>query len=220
MPELVMEAEYGRREGYPLFIETCPHYLYHSDDDFKERGIWLKCAPTLRDKDTVRKMWTMLDKGYIDTIASDHVPTPYDDLMEAHISGNVFEAGGGFPNIEHTVDSLMNGVNKGLANIVEVVKTITIKPAKLYGLYPKKGVIALGSDADLVVVDMKKEKKITRDNALTKATWTTFDGMTLKGVPVMTFLRGEIVAREGEFIGKVDGNFVPRIDSKIANKTE
>ena len=213
-----MEAEYGRREGYPLYIETCPHYLYFSEDDFRERGIWLKCAPTLRNKDTVRKMWTMLDKGYIDTIASDHVPTPYDDLLEAQNTGNVFEVGGGFPNIEHTVDSLMNGVNNGLVNILEAIKALTIKPAKIYGLYPKKGVIALGSDADLVVVDMKKEKKICRDNAETKAGWTTFDDMTLKGIPVMTILRGEVVARDGEYVGEANGDFVPRLDSKIAKK--
>ena len=220
MPELVMKAIQGRRKGFPLYIETCPHYLYFSEDDFRKKGIWLKCAPTLRDKDTVRKMWTMLDKGYIETIASDHVPASYNELLDAHEAGNIFDSGAGFPNIEHMVDSLMNGVNKGLANLVEVVKTITYKPAKLYGLYPKKGVIQVGSDADLVVIDMKMEKKITRDGAKTKAGWTTFDGMTLKGIPVMTFLRGEIVAQEGEFVGGIDGRYVPRLNSKIANKVE
>jgi dihydroorotase-like cyclic amidohydrolase len=216
MPELVMEALHGRREGYPLYIETCPHYLYFSEEDFKKRGIWLKCAPTLRDKDTVRKMWTMLDKGYIETIASDHVPAPYDELLIAHESGNVFDSGAGFPNIEHMVDSLMNGVNTGLANLAEVVNTLTYKPAKLYGLYPKKGVIRVGSDADLVVIDMKKEKKITREGAKTKAGWTTFDGTSLKGIPVMTFLSGEIIVQDGEFIGETCGKYLPRLDSKAS----
>jgi len=211
LPELVIEAEKGKRQGYPLFIETCPHYLYFSEDDFREKGIWLKCAPTLRSKDTVRRMWDMLDKGYIDTIASDHVPTPKDVMEKASETKDVFAQGAGFPNIEHMVNSLMNGVNEGKANLFSVVQALTLKPAKIYGLYPKKGVIQVGSDADLVVVDMKNKRRITSNNVTTKAGWTTFEGMTLKGNPVLTLVRGEIVVEEGEIIVKQDyGLYTPR----------
>lgn len=219
LPELVMEAEKEKREGYPLYVETCPHYLYFTEDDLRERGIWFKCAPTLRDKGRVEGMWKMLDKGYVDTIGSDHVPTPRSSMEAAQEKGDLFASGAGMPHIEHMVNALMNGVNKGWANLFNVVKALTEKPAKIYGLYPRKGVIQVGSDADLVVVNMKKEMKITDDSLVSRAGWSSFEGRTLKGNPVLTMVRGETVAKDGEILEKPGyGKFVPRLNSLPKNE--
>jgi dihydroorotase (multifunctional complex type) len=216
LPELVMEAEKGKKEGYSLYVETCPHYLYFTEDDLRKGGVYYKCAPTLRDKDTVRKMWEMLDKGYIDTIASDHVATPRHVLEES--KDDLMTGGAGMPQLEHMINSVMNGVNKGWANIYNAIKALTEKPAKIYRLYPKKGTIQVGSDADLVLVDMDQELKITQETIITKANRSTFEGMTLKGNPVLTMVRGEIVVENRQVIGKPEyGQFVSRVDATSDN---
>jgi dihydroorotase (multifunctional complex type) len=216
LPELVVEAEEEKRCGHKLYVETCPHYLYFTEDDLREKGAWFKCAPTLRDKNRVNKMWKMLDRGYLDTIASDHVPTPRSLIENAQKKGDLFTGAGGMPHVEHVVNAVLNGVNKGWANLFSVVEALTSKPAKIYGLYPKKGVIQVGSDADLIIVDMKKENKVTPENLITKAGWSSFEGMKLKGVPVLTMVRGEIIAQNQEIIEKPGyGKFVPRLSSSI-----
>jgi dihydroorotase-like cyclic amidohydrolase len=212
LPELVMEAEKGKREGYSLHVETCPHYLYFTEDDLRRGGAFYKCAPTLRDKDTVREMWEMLDMGYIDTIASDHVATPRKILEESN--DDLMAGGAGMPQLEHMTNSIMNGVNEGWSNIYTAVKALTENPAKIYGLYPKKGVIQIGSDADLVLVDLDKELKITQDTVVSRANRSTFEGMTLKGNPVMTMVRGQVIVEDREVVIKPDyGKFVPRVDA-------
>jgi dihydroorotase (multifunctional complex type) len=212
LPELVMEAEKGKREGYQHHVETCPHYLYFTEDDLRKGGSFYKCAPTLRDKETVRKMWEMLDKGYIDTIASDHVPTPRDILEKSN--EDLMSGGAGMPQLEHMTNSVMHGVNKGLSNIYTAVQALTEKPAKIYGLYPRKGVIQIGSDADLVLVDLDKELKITQDNVVTRANRSTFEGMTLKGNPVMTMVRGQVIVEDRQLVVKKKiGEFVKRVDA-------
>ena len=219
LPELVMEAEKGKKEGHPHHVETCPHYLYFSEDSLREKGVWVRCAPTLRDKARVRKMWEMIDKGYVDTLASDHVPSSRDVMEKAQAEQNFFQAGGGLPNIEHLVNSLMNGVNEGWANLFNVVSIITERPAKIYGLYPKKGIIQVGSDADLVAIDMNKVTKIRSENLVTKAGWSSFEGMRFKGSPVLTLVRGEIIAQDGKPVGKAGfGEFVPRIGSRPTSR--
>lgn len=211
LPELVMEAENGKSEGYPLYVETCPHYLYFSEDDFRRRGIWLKCAPPVRDKDRMRRMWQMLGKGYVDTIASDYSAASRSVMEEADEKGDVFMAGAGMPHIEHMVSALMNGVNRGWTDLFNAVKALTEKPARIYGLYPRKGAIQVGSDADIVMVDMNKEMRISQDTLITKAMWSSFEGLTLKGTPVLTMVRGEVVAEDRVILGKPEyGSFVPR----------
>lgn len=221
LPELVEEAANGKREGYPLYVETCPQYLYFSDDDVKEKGIWFKCAPTLRDKNRVRDMWKLLERGFVDTIASDHVPTPRSVMEEAAKSGDLFKYGAGMPHIEFLVNGLMNGVNKGWVSLANAVRALGEKPARIYKLFPRKGVIQIGSDADLVIVDMNKELKVTRDALITKTGWSSFEGMTLKGNPVLTMVRGEIVAQDRKVLGKPgDGVFVPRPDSSTEKSSK
>ena len=109
----------------------------------------------------------------------------------------------------------MNGVNEGWANLFNVVSTITERPARLYGLYPKKGVIQVGSDADLVAIDMHKVTKISSETLVTKAGWSSFEGMSFKGSPVLTLVRGEVVAQDGKPVGKAGfGELVPRLGSR------
>ena len=212
LPELVLEAEKGKNQGHPHYVETCPHYLYFSEDDLRKGGVFYKCAPTLRDKETVRQMWVMLDKGYVDTIASDHVPTPRHVLEES--KDDLMTKGGGMPQLEHMLNSIMNGVNQGLTNIYTAIQALTEKPAKIYGLYPRKGTIQVGSDADLVLVDMNQELKITQEVIISKANRSTFENMTLKGNPILTMVRGEIIVEDRQIVGKPNyGQFVSRVDA-------
>lgn len=214
LPELVMEVENAKRDGYPVYVETLPHFLYFTEDDFKKRGYWFKSHPPVRDKSKVEGLWKMLDKGYIDTISSDHVATPRSEIEEAEKQGDVVNMIPGMPNIEHTVDSIMNGVSRGWVNLLKAVKALAENPARIYGLYPKKGAIQVGSDADLVIVDLNKEMKVTQDTVITKAGWTAYEGMTFRGIPIMTMLRGQVIVQDRQVLGKPGyGEFVPRVDS-------
>jgi dihydroorotase-like cyclic amidohydrolase len=211
LPELVQEAQRGKEEGFRTYVETCPQYLYFTDEDMVRRGIWLKCAPTVRDKARVAGMWEMAEKGWIDTMGSDHVPTSREDMSKG--DANFWEVGAGMPNIEFMTQSLLNGVNQGWLSLQRVPKILSEGPAKLYNLYPKKGAIQLGSDADLVIADLKASYKVTQDNIVSKAKWSPFESLTLQGMVVTTLVRGEPVMLDGVSVGKPEhGSYQPRLN--------
>lgn len=200
VPETVYEAAKARVRGAKVNVETCPQYLYLTVDDVKEKGPWAKFAPPARDKETVLKIRELLNGGWIDTVATDHAPYPkeakklgYDDILEAP---------NGIPGLEPFLSLLLNGVNDGWLSLERVAALTSENPAKIFGLYPKKGSLQVGSDADLVIVDLDKEVTIRNEDQITACGWTPYDGYKLKGAPVLSVLRGKVIMEDGEVVGK------------------
>jgi allantoinase len=209
VPEGVLEVKAARDEGYEIYVETCPHFLFQTDEDVVKKGPWAKTAPPSRDKERVAKMWQLLNLGYIDTLGSDH--SPY--TKEEKIAGlkNIWNAGNGAASIEATLPLMLDAVNDGRTTMQRLIQVACENPAKLWGLYPRKGALQVGSDADFVVVDMKAKHKLSNDTTKSKCGWTVYDGTVTQGAPKMTFVRGSAIMQDGEIVGKQGyGQFVSR----------
>jgi len=209
LPETVRNARRANMEGAEVYVETCPQYLYLTEEDVKERGPWVKFAPPARDKATVAELWRLLEAGWIHTIASDHAPYSK-ERKEAGLD-DIFEAPNGIPGIETTLPLMLNGVNEGRLSLERLSAMMSETPARIYGIYPRKGALLPGSDADLVIVDMKKKWRIRDDELITACGWTPFEGIEVTGLPVTSIVRGNLVLEEGEVVGdKGMGTFIPR----------
>ena len=162
-------------------------------------------------------MWEALAGGLIDSIGSDHVN--YDKSREQmEVKGDVWKTQSGFPSRVEALLPIMlsEGVNKGRITLQRLVEVCCLNPANIFGLHPQKGAIALGSDADLVIVDLDKSCKVNRDMIHSSAGWSIYEGWEIKGWPVMTILRGHVMMEwpEGEpkakIVGKPMGKYIAR----------
>lgn len=207
IPETVYEAAAARIRGVKINIETCPQYLYLTDKDVIERGPWVKFAPPARDPDTIHKMRLLLNQGWIQTVATDHAPYTKNEKELGY--EDMLDAPNGIPGLEPFLSLLLNGVNEGWLTLQRLVEVTSENPAKIFGLYPKKGTIQVGSDADLIIVDLDKETTIRNEEQITECKWTPYDGFHVKGVPYISILRGQVIMDDGEVIGKKTyGNYI------------
>ncbi len=203
----------ARLEGTKVYAESCPQYFYLTRDDLAEKGPWLKFAPSVRSSETTAQMWTELEMGNIDVLSTDHCPFPKDE--KAVGIKDIWKAPYGIPGIETTVRLMLNGVNKKMVSLERVVQALCETPAMLYGLYPRKGCLMPGSDADILMVDMDVREKLSNQQIVSKCGWTPYDGMEVQGKVVMTLLRGAVVAENGQATGDPGfGEFVPRLGTK------
>ncbi len=208
-PEAVEEIIKAKAEGVTIYGQTGPHYLSLTKD------VWKSTIP-LRDRDAIESCWQALRAGLIDCIGSDHV-SMYRSREEMEVKGDVWATSGEFPRAEFLLPVMLSeGVNKGRISLARLVEVCCENPAKIFGLYPRKGVIALGSDADLVIVDLNKTRKVTREMVQSAAGWSIYEGWELKGWPTMTILRGNVMMEwpEGEprarIVGKPLGQYLAR----------
>lgn len=215
-PESCEEVIRARAEGAVIYGQSGVQYLT------LDRGTWTVNVP-LRPQDTFPSMWEALSKGRgIDVLGSDHVCWGR-TLAEIEKTGleykkDIWTVYEGFMGRgEGMLPVLLSeGVNKGRISLERLVQVCCEETARIFGLYPKKGAIRVGSDADLVVVDLDKTKTLTRDQVLNYLGWSIYEGWEIKGWPVMTILRGEIKAEwpEGEtktkILGKPNGSYLPR----------
>ena len=209
VPEGVLEVRGAKERGHHVYVETCPHYLFLTEDDVTRLGPWAKVAPPPRDKAVVAHMWELLNSGYIDTLGSDHGPY----TKEEKLAGvrNIWNAGNGSSTIEGTLPLMLDAVNKGLTTLDRFIQVACENPARLFGLYPRKGTLQVGSDADFVIVDMKSTYKISNDKTKSKCGWILYDGMVTQGMAKMTSIRGAIVMEDSEIVGRQGhGQFVTR----------
>ena len=201
---ILAQRQKGRSNYY---IETCPHYLTHTVDFDK---VTAKVMPPLRSKSDLQSMWSALRNGLVDTIGTDHVA----NRLEIKTGkGDIWSALAGFPGIATMLPVLLShGVNQDRITIEKVAEVTSYNTARIFGMYPKKGTIEPGSDADLTIVDLDIEKKVTPDLLQSFSDYTIYDGHKLKGWPVMTIVRGRIVMEEGQIDNKAVGygEFVPR----------
>jgi dihydropyrimidinase len=196
-----------KKNGTKIHIETCPHYLTLSHES--QQGYLAKVMPPIRSSQDVDSIWREIQSNRIDTIGTDHVA----NRLKLKIGGEtVWDALAGFPGIGTMMPILLSeGVNKGRINLQQLSNMTSLNTAKIFGMYPKKGIIQKDSDADIVLVDLKKEGKVSAQALDGFSDYSVYEGWNLKGWPVKTMVRGRIVAEDFKMIEKPGyGKFVSR----------
>ena len=176
----------GKREGLDITIETCPHYLFFTEQDVREKGPWLKVNPPIETKSDQDFLWEALADGRIETLGSDHAPHSIEEK-----TASFSEAPFGLPGVEWSLPLMLDAVNNNRITLEKLIELFAVNPAKRYGL-TQKAHISEGADADLVVVDMEKTHEIIRENVASKCGWSHYEGFQLKGWPIMTFVGGQL----------------------------
>ncbi len=186
----------SRAMGASLTAETCPHYLLIDGVKYlKEKGSLVKMYPPVRGIEHSSALWRGLREGLIDMIASDHSP----HSLEEKSGDNVWEVIAGWPGVETFLPLMLNEANNRRLTLNEIVLYMSEGPARVWGFYPKKGALNLKSDGDLTIVDMKKEHTIESEGLHSKNRFTPFEGWKIKGMPVYTIVRGNVLLERGEF---------------------
>lgn len=181
--------------------EVTPHHLFLTKKDITELGNYSKVNPPLRSGEDQRELWGAIHSGVIDIIATDHAP----HLPESK-EREILLASAGMPGLETMLPLLLNEVNKGNLTLVELSRLIALNPAKIFRI-KNKGMIKEGYDADLTIIDLKKEARVDNSRLFTKCGWSPFDGWKLRGWPIKTFVRGNLVFDEGS-VEKTQGKEV------------
>ncbi len=205
----VLEA---RDSNLPVFGETCPQYLFFTKDDVMNRPDGLRYVnfPPLKSKDDQSDLWNGLVRGTLSTVGTDDATYPTADREK--LGNTLDQLQAGFSGVEVRLPLLYSeGVAKGKFSINRLVEITSANAAKIFGLYPRKGVLAVGSDADIVVIDPNAKRKITLKDLHGWTDYTVYEGWELQGGPTLTVSRGRVVAEGGQFVGtKGHGRFVPR----------
>ena len=184
------------RERYePVFVETCPHYLTHTEES--ELGGLGKANPPFRTAEDVEALWEGISDGSIDVVASDHVPRKKSTKLLP-----LWKASQGFPGIATILPVLLDqGYHRRGISLQRIAQVLTSKPADIFGLAPRKGRMVIGSDADFALVDLNCERKVNAEELGSYSDYSLYDGWDLKGWPVKTIVRGEVVMDQNRIIG-------------------
>ncbi len=200
-----------RKQGYPVTAETCPHFLVLTDDLYRGRyGHRFACCPPLRTEDDNEYLWDGLADGVIQTVATDHCP--FKSTEKDRWDGDFRKMLFGLPGIETLLPILYtHGVLEGRITEETFVRCLCTNPAMIFDLYPRKGTIMVGSDADLVLIDPEIEVTVDPKKLHMNCDFSPYNGMKLRGFPMATVLRGKVIQFRGKFLGKKGkGVFVPR----------
>lgn len=212
--KLALEAvKEARKKGIKIFLETCPHYLLLDKDKYELQGddgfeaaIFIM-SPPLREKEDNKALWKAINDGDIDTIATDHCSFNYGYKKDLG-KGDFSKVPNGIPGVEHRIQLMYSsGVCENLISLNKMVELTSTKPAKIFGLYPLKGEIAVGSHADLIVINEGNDEVIKAINCIQKVDYTPYEGFKSKANIKMIFLRGNKVVdlkiiNEEKLIGK------------------
>lgn len=218
------EIRRAQQRGLKVYGETCPQYLMLTEKDMEGlnmEGTKYVCSPPPRDKESQQACWQGLQQGVFSVFSSDHCPFRYDDPQ-----GKLNPKGrtsfrwvpNGIPGVETRLPILFSeGVSKGRISLNEFVALTATNHARMYGLYPKKGTIAVGADADLAIWDPDREQTISQSLMHGGSDYTPYEGIKVKGWPVSTMVRGKFVVRDGQLVGKEGtGAYVTRAKSEFA----
>ena len=203
-------VEKAKEKGSHVSAETCPHFLVFTREDIERLGPYLKVNPSLKSPSDRAALWEALKNGTIDIVSTDHAPATKEEKEIGWT--DIWQAPSGVPGVETFLPIMLSeGVVKGRLSLEQLVNSMCTKPAVLFGLYPRKGVIQEGSDADLTILDLNEEMKISADRLHYKVGWTPYEGMRVRGLPVMTLLRGKVIAEGGKItVAPGFGQFLPR----------
>jgi dihydropyrimidinase len=211
--ERVMEA---RDRGLPAYAETCPQYLFCSEDDLRGtpsdefEGAKFVCTPPLRPKHHHDHLWRGLAQHDLQVVSTDHCPFCMKGQKELG-RGDFSKIPNGMPGIETRLHLLYEGVRDKRISLNRFVEITATAPAKIFGLYPKKGTIAVGADADVVVWDPEKRFELSHKNLHMKADYAPFEGKTVIGAPTQVLSRGELIVDNDQLLGKKGrGQFLRR----------
>jgi dihydroorotase len=184
-----------KERGVDLTVETLPQYLFRAVEDMDAPGgEVLRMNPPIRERFHQEPLLAALRDGLIDFLATDHAPH---DPKEKY-GERIWDLACGFPGLESSLPLMMNAVNQGRFGLERYVQVSSANPARAWGLYGRKGVIAPGADADLVLVDMDRTETLTSARLASRGKVSAYEGMAVKGWPVATLVRGRIVAKDGE----------------------
>ena len=206
--------EEGRLRGLTVYAEVCPQHLLLDDSCYLEpehQGLKYIMAPPARKKEDCAELWHGLKTGAIDVVATDHCSFNFADKLA--LGKNDFsKCPGGIPGVETRLSLIYSeGVLKKKLTLNRFVEVVSTAPAKIMGLYPLKGALAPGSDADIVVFDPYHEKTVTPDNLFHNADYSPYDGMILRGWPKVTLVRGRVVMEDNRLVAEKGwGRYIPR----------
>jgi dihydroorotase len=190
------EAELLRHRGEYVTAEACPHHLFFNVDDYPRLGTLIQMNPSIKTKADNAALWQALRDGRIEVIATDHAPHTLEEKRQPYP-----KSPSGLPAVENSMALMLDAVSRGVCTLEQVVAWMSTNPARIWSIRDK-GSITEGYDADLVLVDLNKRATIHNEEQLTKSRWSPWDGVTLTGWPVRTWVMGKTVFADG----KVDAN--------------
>ncbi|WP_034749025.1 allantoinase AllB [Halalkalibacter wakoensis] len=193
----------AQKEGYHITAETCPHYLFLTNEDYERIGTSMKVYPLVKRKKDQDALWEGIKDRTLSLVCSDHAPH-----TEEEKEGDLWSIPAGMCGVETLVPLMLDAVNKGKIELVDLAFLLSESPAKLFGIDKQKGSIQVGKDADLTIVDKDLEYTLKRSDLHSKSKVTAFDGFHLKGKPTATIVRGNIVMLHGEILEKPIGQHV------------
>jgi D-hydantoinase len=190
-------ASAARTRGQAVVIETCPHYLFLSDVELEPNrlGPIAKIGPPLRHSHDNEALWSATRAGGVDIVASDHAPRRREDKLRG--LDDIFSAPFGSPGVETLLPVLFHEFQQRRLSLTVLARVLSEAPARTFGLFPRKGAIAVGADADLAIVDPQAHWTVSPDRFQTNARYSVWQGRTLVGKPVTTMIRGRIVVEDG-----------------------
>lgn len=191
-PDVLSLVERERREGARILVESCPQYLVLLEEELLELGPFRKFTPPARARTPhdLEEMWTALADGRIHHISTDHAPS----TAAQKTDGSIWDVHFGLPGIDTTLPVLLDAAHAGRISYERVVESYAEAPARAYGLWPRKGALREGSDADFLLVDPEARWQVADADVISKAGWSPYEGRSLVGGAVATYLRGRLVA--------------------------
>jgi dihydropyrimidinase len=217
--EALNAVRMARDEGLPAFAETCPQYLFLSLDDMGNgfNGAKFVCSPPLRTQDHQPELWKGLQKDDLQVVSTDHCPFDFHGQKDLGV-GDFRKIPNGLPGVEDRLDLLHDGgVIGGRITKERWVSIVSTTPAKLFGMYPTKGAIAVGSDADIVIYDPNRKHTISATTHHMAVDYSCYEGRTVQGGSDVVLSRGSVVVRDGKFTGrKGAGRFINRTTADYA----
>ena len=212
------EVTAARRRGQKVYVETCPQYLVLDDsvyynEDFSRAARYV-CAPPLRKPEDCRALWAGLRKGDIQTISTDHCA--FTLAQKDAGRGDFTKIPGGLPGVEARGELVYSfGVATRKISLATMCKVLSENPAKLYGMFPRKGVIAPGADADIVVYDPQADHILRAEDMVSRAGYTPYEGFVTHGSVSQVWLRGKLMVENGHVIGEQEGQYIVRGKSAL-----
>ena len=211
--ESLQAVEEARREGQKnIFVETCTQYLTLTEECYeREDGLKFVMSPPLRTQADIDYLWKGMANGQIQTVATDHCPFFFNKEKQ-NGKDDFTKCPNGAPGVEERMSLVYSeGVAKGRISLNKFVETACTNPAKIYGLYPKKGVLLPGSDADLIIIDPDKKRVLTHADMHSAVDYTSYEGIEVEGVIDLVMQRGNIICQDNIFTGeKGAGEFIFR----------
>src|SRR6266446_10680099 len=189
----------ARTRGLPVWGETCPQYLYLDDSCYAApgfEGAKFVCTPPMRSDADKEALWVGLQRRELQVVSTDHAPFNYHGQKELGLH-DFTKIPNGLPGVEHRLILLYNGVREGKFGLQHFVDLVSTTPARLFGLFPRKGTIAPGSDADLVIFDPERPATISAATQHQRVAYTPYEDMRVKGMPDFVLLRGRVIVRRG-----------------------